>query len=278
VCAAGYGLPRDVGAIQITGSCDECGYGTYQVGYNGVSGLNVVGDGRSCGPCSRTNFTYVGSRGKKARYESEGITFYKKSVGPEACVPRYVQLMIDAGQLYSLPESAYTSVPAATTAQQCLDTCRGASGGGLGCFVQLDYINTTANTEQVTCKKLEMQPASATVTSKLLLMKMMPSDPIAAASVDGNDEVKAKAMASGLYSRFTVPSIITDLTQVGQLLETGTNEKDCRIKCDQNSLCWGVLIDAAGACTLRTGADSLDTRSFFFNPDPSVVDLQTLLW
>jgi hypothetical protein len=186
--------------------------------------------------------------------------------------------MIDAGQLYSLPESAYVSVPAATTAQQCLDVCRAASGGGLGCFVQLDYINTTANTEQVTCKKLDMAPASATVTSNLLLMKMMPSDPIAAASLDGNEEVKAKAMASGLYSRFTVPSTITDLTQVGQLLETGTNEKDCRIKCDQNSLCWGVLIDAAGACTLRTGADSLDTRSFFFNPDPSVIDLQTLLW
>jgi len=123
-----------------------------------------------------------------------------------------------------------------------------------------------------------MDPASATVTSRVLLMKMMPSDPIAAASADGDEAVKAKAMASGLYSRFIVPSAITDLTQVGQQqLATGTNEKDCRIKCDQNSLCWGVLLNAAGACTLRTGADSLDTRSFFFNPEPTALDLQLLI-
>eukprot|EP00775_Hariotina_reticulata_P008849 gene8849-9028_t len=276
VCAAGYGLPRNVSAIQEAGSCEECGYNTYQVGYNGVSGLNVVGDGRSCGPCSRTNFTYVGSRGRKARYESAGITFYKKSVGPEACVPRYVQLMIDAGQLYSLPDSAYTSVSAAS-AQDCLDSCKAESDAGKGCFVQLDYTNTTHNTEQATCKKLVMVPATASVTTSVLLMKMMPSDPIAAASVD-DESVKAKAMASGLYSRFQVPASITDLTTVGQQLASGTNEKDCRIKCDMNSLCWGVLLDAAGACTLRTGADSLDTRSFFYNPDPAVVDLQTLFW
>jgi len=106
----------------------------------GVIGLNVVGDGRSCGPCSRTNFTYVGSRGKKVRYASEGITFYKNECWPRglAC-PAHVQLMIDAGQMYSLPDSAFTNETTATTAQQCLNSCRATSNTGKGCFVQFDY-------------------------------------------------------------------------------------------------------------------------------------------
>lgn len=255
-------------------TCAACEPGYYQPGYSGAAGTNVAGDGETCQPCARSFYTYVGSRGRQAVYNSgAGMTFYDKTHGPESCVPRYQQLLIDAGQKFVIPDP--NPGLTAPTAAACMALGKAASDAGKAAFVQFTYVagqpTASAPSEDIvtnSCKVFVVDPANGATPANgvtpagpkvpALLVKLIPSDPIAAASAN-----KAKSMAGGLYARLdTALNIGKPITTVT------TGEADCRKLCDMNSLCWGVRVTSAASCTLVTGEDELDVRSFYYNPAP----------
>jgi hypothetical protein len=293
-CAAGFGRQGN--------NCQKCPAGKYQPGYLGNDAAvsptnNGFGDGSTCITCEKTRSVYISSKGKEFEYESDGTTYREGATGREECVPKTAQLGIDIGTKFFEDNSLLPVVsdftPTATTPfgpDACLTA---ACQPGQCCFVQFDYAwRSNAGSEGTkTCRAITMTVntvANSYATADLLFYKMLPSDAIAAASVNKTGKVEAKAMSSGLYARCDLPStwaaagtygsnaIGRRIDGTGAACSTGcplpastaADLADCKKKCDMLSVCWGFTMKG-GQCQLRGGYDEMDVRSFFRNPDPS---------
>jgi hypothetical protein len=228
-------------------------------------------------------------------------------MGREECVPKTAQLGIDIGTKFFDEVDLLTAVTfTSTTSDLGLEACLTAACDDARqcCFVQFDYAwkKKGGNPGTKTCRAVKMAvntvANSHTVsTSNLLFYKMLPSDAIAAASVDKTGNVAAKAMSSGLYARCNLPTASasdwsadgtynTDktgrrITSTGAPCASGPSAADCTLpaatapelaeckkKCDMLSVCWGFTIKSS-RCQLRGGFGEMDVRSFFRNPSPS---------
>jgi hypothetical protein len=241
---------------------------------------------------------YISSRANETEYVSDGTTYRVGAMGREECVPKTAQLGIDIGTKFFDETTLLTTVTSATPAGNTavwVDNClTAACSTNQCCFAQFDYAwkknNGAPGTP--TCRAVNMAvntnaAAHTLTTSKLLFYKMLPSDAIAAASVNKTGKVEAKAMSSGLYARCDLPST-PDWSAPGTYNNDKTGRQinssgapcnsgcarpagtaaglaDCKKKCDMLSVCWGFTV-VNSQCQLRGGFDEMDVRSFFRNP------------
>lgn len=258
-----------------------------------------------CNSCPSTNFIFISSRrgtGREESYNSTGHTLRTGATGPEECVPQAQQFGIDIGQtvmnssLYTLQtDTAWTAGNRkGPTVTECLGKC----ATNQCCFARLEYSFANSGVgggnQETTCRTAELvvnsdaaSPLSG--TGRLVFVKLVYAQSIAAASIEagdsglsgaaaaaagGDDEVKAKAMSSGLYSRCNFGST-WNFEQVGVpigqplTVSNAASLQDCKSRCDMNSRCWGFTVTGASGsrvCQLRAGEDSRDVRSFFANP------------
>jgi hypothetical protein len=238
---------------------------------------------------------YISSKGNETELISGPTSYRTGAMSRDECVPKTAQLGIDVGtRIFDDPTllTSVTTDKAPNSPELCMAKCADNSC----CFVQYDYAYMKAAGAQGTkeCWVLNLTPnsdANTLIASKLLFYKMLPSDAIAAASLTkAADDVKSKAMSSGLYARCELPtaggsgvpkgwSTANAISKVGKSLgitldaSPASNLALCKKKCDMMSTCWGFIVQADDSkvlkCDLRGGYDELDVRSFFRNPDPS---------
>jgi hypothetical protein len=251
----------------------------------------------------QTRSVYISSRANETELLSDGTTYRVGATGREECVPKTAQLGIDIGtkmfdESVTTLLSPVTPFTATTTGDYGLEACLNAacSVANQCCFVQFDYAwkKSPANDGTAgpkTCRAITMAVntvAASYMTADLLFYKMLPSDAIAAASVNKTGKVEAKAMSSGLYARCDLPSTWAAAgtygsNAIGRRIDgtgaacssgcalpasTPAGLADCKKKCDMMSVCWGFTVKG-GQCQLRGGYDEMDVRSFFRNPATS---------
>lgn len=288
VCKPGYGLTRDTNNAVI---CTLCPVGRWSDGQT------------ACNSCPSTNFIFISSRrgnGREESYNSTGHTLRTGATGAEECVPQAQQFGIDIGQtvinstLYSTVSTGSGWDSRGPTVTQCLATCSTSQC----CFARLEYSfgnsGQGVGNQETTCRKADLAVNSDATspwmtTADLVFVKLVYAQSIAAASINTGDsglsgaaaaaggsdeEVKAKAMSSGLYSRCNFGSGWNS-NQVGVpigqpiTVSNAASLQDCKSRCDMNSRCWGFTVTGASGsrvCQLRAGEDSRDVRSFFANP------------